>query len=611
MPRSALVSLIWLAGCTVPYEEVDTDGDGLMDFVDNDDDGDGFTDAVEFKCDGYGGDSKSADDKPEAPEASETDDEAVACRTALTGLIRCDTVTSPDGKHQGEACTVPEQTGSCALGAYVCQQGAGGATLVCTPNMIGQVEVCDGIDNDCDKVVDNIVETQCATGNPGLCATGVRKCVNNAESCVGTEPNTVTEICDGLDNDCDGPADDMIPGDGEECQTGLPGNCATGRNTCMGAAGTSCVPVNQTQEVCDGIDNDCDGTKDNRIELVGTFCMSENQQLRGECRKGNWQCTGTPTPSLVCVTNEPTTEVCGNGLDEDCSGTADDGEGCGCVDGDGDGYGTGGGCLGADCDDTNRSIHPGQPDVECNGIDDNCAGGRDEGFVAGNCEAEATGQCAQGRLACSDAGVVSCVAGTPALSESCNGLDDDCDGRDDTQPGEVNDAQVGQACSSNNQGECRPGTLVCTGGNPPIVCRSNIQPNERVEACDGLDNDCDGDTDETFSPACDGQTWGESCNSSGLRCSRGLFCASLQVGSSEGTCLKICTTGADCLSGQACQPVAGQRICVSLCDPGMAGSCPAGQLCSADGFCVPVPCGTAGSCPGAAPTCTPQGYCEP
>jgi hypothetical protein len=70
------------------------------------------------------------------------------------------------------------------------------------------------------------------------------------------------EVCDGLDNDCDGQPDDGNPGGGAACSTGLPGVCAPGTTSCTAGA-LVCNQTNQpSTEVCDGVDNDCDGTTD-------------------------------------------------------------------------------------------------------------------------------------------------------------------------------------------------------------------------------------------------------------------------------------------------------------------------------------------------------------
>src|SRR5207245_396329 len=99
-----------------------------------------------------------------------------------------------------------------------------------------------------------------------------------------------------------------------------------------------------------------------------------------------------------------------------------------CVDNDHDGYCATG--PGADCDDTNPSIHPNAPEL-CNGIDDNCNGSIDEGFGVGSTCTVGLGACTvSGTTACAPDGSAFCNApppGTPS-PEVCDGIDNDCDG---------------------------------------------------------------------------------------------------------------------------------------------------------------------------------------
>ncbi|NJL43938.1 MAG: hypothetical protein HC945_01285 [Nitrosarchaeum sp.] len=77
----------------------------------------------------------------------------------------------------------------------------------------------------------------------------------------------------------------------------------------------------------------------------------------------------------LCVLSCPVQpeEVCGNGVDEDCDGLID--EDCpSCIDADGDGYGEGFACLGPDCDDTEGEISPLGNELCGNGIDEDCSG---------------------------------------------------------------------------------------------------------------------------------------------------------------------------------------------------------------------------------------------
>ncbi len=136
----------------------------------------------------------------------------------------------------------------------------------------GRENICnDGIDNDNDSLTDcedydceGYEIGTCDTGATGACAVGTFKCSGGQSVCV-QNTNSEPELCDNIDNDCDGYTDEDFNA-GEECTVGL-GECMrTAVLICSdNATGTVCVgeeglPEN---EICDdGLDNDCDGLTD-------------------------------------------------------------------------------------------------------------------------------------------------------------------------------------------------------------------------------------------------------------------------------------------------------------------------------------------------------------
>ena len=157
----------------------------------------------------------------------------------------------------------------------------------------------------------------------------------------------------------------------------------------------------------------------------------------------------------------------------------------------------------------------------CNGLDDDCDGQIDEALTVACGSSE--GICLPGVARCVDGAFEACVPEVEAGSESCNGLDDDCDG--------TMDEALTQTCGS-DVGRCRSGEVTCSDGAFP-ACAPQVGP--RGERCDGVDDDCDGRTDESIArrrcgtdvgtcrrgwQTCGGGSWGSCAGSVGPRAER-------------------------------------------------------------------------------------------
>jgi hypothetical protein len=218
--------------------------------------------------------------------------------------------------------------------------GSGATTWgECIGQILPSSELCDGLDNDCNGLADDQVsdgqghstgDACCRFGakcGEGVCTEGAYACAGSQVVCAGGVGPSM-ELCDGLDNDCNGIVDD-VPGQGMACA--MPGGCA-GIFECELGTGLVCIAAASGLEVCNGLDDDCDGSIDEEPDVtendssIGVECdapISPNDAP--PCMAGKTVCKAGGPICEGAVTSQP--EVC-NGVDDDCNGTIDDGSPC-------------------------------------------------------------------------------------------------------------------------------------------------------------------------------------------------------------------------------------------------------------------------------------------
>ncbi|MEM7155244.1 MAG: MopE-related protein [Myxococcota bacterium] len=396
--------------------------------------------------------------------------------------------------------------GLCAQGTQTCVEGQWGE---CVGDVTPEAELCDGLDNNCDGTDDEGDPEgggACDTGLEGACSAGTEACIGGALSCE-QDIAVGVESCNDIDDDCNGFVDDGNPGGGAACDTGLEGVCGPGTEMCTGGAIVCEANFVPGAEICNGADDDCDGVPDDGNPGGGGAC---DTGLLGVCSAGTEACVGG---GIVCQGDEgASAELC-DGLDNDCDGVPDDGDpegGGACATGLMGVCGTGvetcsGGGL--TCDQT---VFPSAE--TCDGLDNNCDGVPDEGNPGGGapCVTGLPGVCSPGTLTCSG-GVIVCEPNTPSSPEVCNGLDDDCDGFPDE--GDLGSGE----CDTGLDGPCGTGYEFCTGG--VLVCTQTTFP--ETEVCgNGIDENCDGVVDDNTDD--DGDGYGvcdnDCCDTAGPNC---------------------------------------------------------------------------------------------
>ncbi len=280
------------------------------------------------------------------------------------------------------------------------------------------------------------------------------------------------------------------------------GTCSAAR-VCTSNGLTLCDVASPEAEICDDIDNDCNGQTD-EDGAVGCvpfypdtdgdgFGIGEGQCLCNDPGPG-YASQGGDCNDLVTAVKPGAQEICDN-QDNDCNGQTDESGAKGCKvfykDKDGDKYGDvdDSACLcpgkkgsdwleqGGDCDDSNKSVHPGVTEL-CNDIDDNCNSKTDEEGADGcklfyvDADGDTYGPTASGKCLCKANKLYasdqpgdcddSNAKANPTQLEICNGTDDDCNGQTDdgnaaSSCPPVSGGQVACIAGKCGIGKCGPG----------------------------------------------------------------------------------------------------------------------------------------------------------
>jgi hypothetical protein len=592
---------------------IDNDCDGTVDEAGTDlwyadADGDSFGDALASTTgcsapSGYVGDATDCDDTDSAayPGAPET------CTDTVDR--NCDgSVAYADGDADGWAA------------CQECDDGDAGVN----PDAI---EVCDGIDNDCDGTVDEGGTTtwyrDADSDGYGDASASTTACtapsgyVANATDCDDADrtahPGSV-EICDGADDDCDGTIDEGVTttwyrdGDSDSYGDSARTTAACTAPASYVASDTDCDDTDATvhpgaTEACtDTVDMNCDGS------IAYADADADGWAACEEC---------DDTDASV---NPDADEVC-DGVDNDCDGTVD---GTGAIDvsfwyadDDTDGYGDASvatadcdapaGYLAdaTDCDDTDAAVNPGEIET-CNAVDDDCDGTVDDGVTTTwytDVDRDSYGDLSSPTAACgASVGIVAdstdcddtSATVHPRATETCNGIDDDCDGTVDDGVGSTWYADT----DGDGFGDAAVTSSACTRPTGYVSNATDCDDGDATaypgatEICDGVDDDCDGTVDDGV-----GSTWYADADSDGYG-DAGVTSTSCSAPSG------YVADDTDCNDASALYHPGATESCTVLVDLNCDGSV-GGADADADGYAACVECDDADAAvnPGATERC--------
>jgi len=441
---------------TESCNEIDDDCDGDIDDADADlDTSTAPTWYADADADGYGDASASslACDQPSGSvaDATDCDDSGAAINPGASEVCNgadddCDGSTDDDDASLDTSTATTWYTdadgdgyGDVSSASLLCDQPTGtvadatdcdDATATTHP---GADEYCDGVDSDCDGTADEDDALDASTWYADADSDGYGDPLTTAYACsapsgYGSDDTDcddtsasvypgADEYCNGVDDDCDGSTDEDSAVDATSWYADADGDgygdALDTVRTCSAGSGyvgddndcddTDAAINPGASEICDSVDNDCDGLiDDDDTSLTGanTWYLdvdADGYGVLGLTTDACSQPSGYAADSGDCddgdaTANPGAVEYC-DGIDNDCDGTIDEDDavdvGTWYADGDGDGYGTSGTTAEAceqptgyasndsDCDDGDASISPGATEVYYDGVDSDCSGDSD------------------------------------------------------------------------------------------------------------------------------------------------------------------------------------------------------------------------------------------